>query len=148
MPAALLRACASPGCPHLTAGRLCSTCASTANKQRGSAASRGYGADWRHLRIYFRRRLIAAGLVPVCGARLPGAPVTHDSQCEANHFLVDDDAHRRTYGHGLHTDHIVPHGGDDRLRLDLLNLQLLCEADHDRKTMREQHAMRRESVTT
>ena len=73
--------------------------------------------------------LITAGVAPVCGARLPGAPVTRDSRCQADGLLVGDQV-----GHRLHTDHIAPHRGDQRLMWSVLNLQLLCARDHDAKT--------------
>jgi 5-methylcytosine-specific restriction endonuclease McrA len=63
--------------------------------------------------------------------------VTTNSRCKAEGRLVDDDAHRRMFGTALHTDHIRPHRGDDTLRLDLLNLQLLCKPEHDAKTRTE-----------
>jgi hypothetical protein len=104
---------------------------------RGSAAARGYDRQWRALARRFRGMLIAAGIAPVCGARLPGAPVTQDSQCQAEGRLVDDAAHRRWHGTGLHTDHIVSHRGNEQLRMDVHNLQLLCKPEHDEKTLRE-----------
>lgn len=82
----------------------------------------------------FRRMLLRAGIPPVCGARLPGAPATNDSRCLREGVLVDDSAHRRRYGTALHADHIVPHGGDEWRRLDVLNIQLLCATDHQKKT--------------
>ena len=109
-----------------------------ADRQRETREARGYDRPWRELTHAFRQMLINAGVVPVCGARLPGAPVTHDSACAAAGLLVDDSQHRRRTGKSLHTDHIVPHSGDDRLRLNPLNLQLLCKSDHDAKTRREQ----------
>lgn len=36
--------------------------------------------------------------------------------------------------HSNNVDHVVPHKGDDRLRLDPLNLQTLCARHHSRKT--------------
>lgn len=53
--------CASPGCPGLvTVGRYCDRCAGSApvdyERERGSAAARGYGHRWRKFRrIYLRR---------------------------------------------------------------------------------------------
>jgi 5-methylcytosine-specific restriction endonuclease McrA len=139
MPAALLKACPGDGgrCPELVTSGRCAKHQRAVEQRRGSASARGYDRDWQALAKRFRQRLIAAGIAPVCGARLPGAPVTSHSQCRAQGHLVDDSAHRRRYGVGLHTDHIVPHRGNEALRLDLLNLQLLCKPEHDAKTRDE-----------
>lgn len=96
MPYTLPKPCTAPGCPRMQAreGR-CEV------HKRGSAASQGYGADWRKLRA---QHLAAHPLCHVCG-RL-----------------------------GVDVDHIVPHRGNDNLRLDFQNLQTLCRACHSRKT--------------
>ena len=142
-PAALQRPCATSGCPNLVASGRCPACTSTSSSdaQRGNATERGYGADWRKLRSAFRQMLINAGVLPVCGARLPNArPAPVHSRCAQEGRLLDDVQHARMHGTRLHTDHIIPHNGDDALRLDTLNLQLLCKDDHDRKTASETHA--------
>lgn len=82
--------------------------------------------------------LINVRVLPVCGAHLPRPVPTGDSQCQAERRLVDDVQHHRLHGYRLHVDHIIPHNGDDRLRLDPKNLQLLCIACHSAKTTREQ----------
>lgn len=92
---------------------------------------------WRQLRERFRALLIAAGVAPVCGARLPGAPVTTDSTCLAEGRLLGDDAHKALTGHRLNVDHIVPHDGDEEKFLNVLNLGLLCDRDHNTKSQRE-----------
>ncbi|WP_144149368.1 HNH endonuclease [Paraburkholderia sp. BCC1884] len=38
-------------------------------------------------------------------------------------------------------DHIVPHRGNDRLRLDLTNVQTLCKPHHDSEKARAERAM-------
>ncbi len=133
---ALLKTCAHPGCANLSASGRC------VDHARLSAARRGYGAGWPGLRARFRRLLIAAGIPPVCGARLPsGKPAATPaapSDCWASGQLVDDDAHRRRFGSSLHTDHIVPHNGDRTLFRDVRNLQLLCQREHAAKTRREE----------
>ena len=137
MPNALLKPCAETGCPELVASGRCLTHRRAAELRRGSSTERGYDIAWQRLTRRFRAALISADVTPVCGARLPGAPSTADSQCLREGRLMDDAQHRRMYRTALHVDHIVPHRGHDRLRLDLLNLQLLCKDDHDAKTRRE-----------
>jgi 5-methylcytosine-specific restriction enzyme A len=134
VPSALLRACAAPGCAHLVTSGRCPQHAREHEQYRGTAAERGYDHAWRELTERFRSMLIHAGVVPVCGARLPGAPMTQDSHCQTAGLLVGDGAG----GQRLHTDHIVPHRGDKALMWDVLNLQLLCREDHNRKTQGEQ----------
>ena len=103
-PSALMRTCRAPGCPALVAHGRCPTHARQAERRRGSASSRGYDHRWRQVRERFFQRLIALGIAPVCGARLPGAPMTTDSWCLAEGVL--NAAHR-------HVDHIVRHAGQD-----------------------------------
>lgn len=129
---ALLKLCAQPGCPTLTTSGRCP------DHGRQTAARRGYNAGWQGIRARFRRLLIAAGIAPVCGARLPTAPLAPPSQCQASGQLVDDSLHTRRFGSALHTDHIVPHGGDRRLFTDVNNLQLLCRREHAEKTAAEE----------
>jgi 5-methylcytosine-specific restriction endonuclease McrA len=133
MSSALLRPCASPCCPELVVSGRCATHAREVEARRGTPASRGYDARWRAFTERFRRMLIAAGVAPVCGARLPGAPTTRDSQCANDGRVVGDGAG----GQRLHTDHITRHRGTPAAMWDPLNLQLLCRADHSAKTMRE-----------
>lgn len=130
MPSALLRACPG-GCGALVERGRCPACARLVEQRRGTAAQRGYDARWRRLRERYLRRLVAAGVAPVCGARLPGAPETTDSLCAAEGRLVDG---------VLDLDHIVPHQGQRDPRFwDPRNLQLLCHARcHPRKTRRQQ----------
>jgi 5-methylcytosine-specific restriction protein A len=118
-----LRVCPHPGCPELTRGGPCPEHAR--DSRVGSAWRRGYDAAWQQLRDRVRRRLIALGISPICGARLPGAELTTHSRCAAEGRDVP----------GTHYDHIEPFVGlDDPRRLDPLNLQLLCASCHSRKT--------------
>ncbi|TGN96115.1 HNH endonuclease [Burkholderia sp. USMB20] len=89
---------------------------------RTTAAARGYGADWRRLRaahllahphcVFCLRDYDMAGLSPAdviltCAERGLVEPI------------------------GTIGDHIVPHQGNDRLRLDPRNVQTLCKPHHD-----------------
>jgi len=104
VPSALLRPCAQPGCHELVERGRCAAHADHDDQRRGSAAERARhqcdGGD----RERFFARLIALGIAPVCGARLPGAPVTDDSLCAAEGLLN---------GHQRHVDHIDPPAGPD-----------------------------------
>jgi len=130
MPDAPLRPCREPGCPALVSGgSRCEAHARRYDQRRGSAASRGYDARWAAHRAGYFDKLIALDILPACGARLPGAPLTTDSQCQADGRLITD---------RLERDHIKPHRGDAACFWDPLNLQLLCRSCHSAKTMREQ----------
>jgi len=115
MPAKALRACGSPGCPALTAGRFCSSHQQTfdrarwgqMNGARGTVTEQGYGAA--------HRRWAAAVL-----ARHPICP------CGALATVAD---------------HVIPlrQGGTQ----DLSNGQGLCTRCHQRKRGREAAQMRK-----
>ena len=106
------------------------------DRQRGSAASRGYGRDWadftvRYMDTLWYLKVPRAGL---CGCRHPTAPVTTDSVCQRDGVTK------------LATlvDHIVPlRGRDDPRRFDLANLQALCDRCHNSKRQRESEAAKR-----
>lgn len=73
MPRRGLRPCAYPGCRNLVRdGRYCTDHSRRVNVERGSAASRGYGARWRRLRLMF---LHEHPLCALCGA--PATEVDH-----------------------------------------------------------------------
>ena len=78
-------------------------------RQRPSAARRGYGPRWRRAR---RRYLARHPLCVACAAaeRLEPATVV---------------------------DHVVPHRGDQELFWDEANWAALCKPCHDAKTARE-----------
>ena len=79
------------------------------DRQRPSAARRGYGGRWRSARV---RYLAEHPLCASCLAegRLTGATVV---------------------------DHVVPHGGDRQRFWDESNWQGLCKPCHDSKTVRD-----------
>lgn len=59
MPRAL-RSCPTAGCPNLTSGGRCETCATKADRRRGTARQRGYDGRWERTRLAFLR------LNPLC----------------------------------------------------------------------------------
>jgi len=107
-------------------------------RYRGSAHSRGYGERWRKYRKWFiaelfRLEVPRAGL---CGARLPGAPMTQDSLC-AQFGIITGEAL------GTVLDHIVPvTGPNDPSFYVPEGHQLLCARCHDRKRQSESVAAR------
>jgi hypothetical protein len=131
-----MRACAF-GCPNDA-----NTCAVHGRKarqqqyddRRGTAYQRGYGTkEWRAFRAWYlaeliRLRVPRAGL---CGARLPGAPMTTDSVCLQHGSIVA----------GVVVDHIVPVAGkcDPTFRQPNA-LQLLCVRCHNAKRQRERRS--------
>lgn len=136
---ALLRACAVPGCPELTASERCDVHDRQYDMRRGTSTSRGYGARWKHFRPVFLRRLIAADILPVCGARLSGVPSPH-SQCAAEGWLVA----RSADGSDLHYDHDPPLRDEERhdssAVCDPDRITLLCASCHNRKSQAEQES--------
>jgi hypothetical protein len=135
MPDYALRPCAGPGCANLvkTRGELCKSCARKRDGQRGSASSRGYGVRWRSFLGWWRNQIVTLGGVVVCGATMPGGPVTTDSECRRRGVLNDK---------SLHFDHEPPLSDAERTNpnavCDARRIQALCASCHARKTLREQ----------
>ena len=133
MPDALLRECSYPGgCTVLVEHGRCPAHTLAADQLRGSSSARGYNRGWRKFAAWFRQHLIAHGILPVCGAALPGGPSTRDSQCKASGF---------TTATCLELDHDPPlqprERHDPRAFHDVTRVGLLCKACHARKTQRE-----------
>lgn len=174
------RPCKSPGCSALVAvneGTYCPvhrrSAPSTVNRQlsdrhRGSAASRGYDADWQRARFAFLARY------PLCvGVLLPTAAWTMELAIEFHHLREQEREQGRLlifHHHGTTAqragsgvvsswlnqnpiyrierwdvarpatvvDHIVPHKGDHLLMWAEWNWQPLTKRAHDRKTATEQ----------
>ena len=92
------------------------------NKRRGSAASQGYGARWRHYRAWYLTEY------PCCGDRADGAPRTRDSICQAIGRL------RRA----IVVDHVRPvTGPEDPSFFNEKAHQALCASCHNAKRQRE-----------
>jgi 5-methylcytosine-specific restriction protein A len=120
----MLHLCPEQGCGTLVAEGRCEEHTRSADRSRGTAAERGYDAKWQRFRHWFIGQLIALGIGPFCGARLPGTRETSDSRCQADGVVTE----------GKHVDHIVPHRGDQVLMYSKFNVQLLCAACHLMKT--------------
>lgn len=132
-----LRPCTAPHCRTLTSAGRCPTHARHHDPHRATAAL-GYTArDWQPFRRYFLARLVAAGILPVCGAALEFGPRTTDSACRQE-GLVNFTSHDGT---SLHLDHEPPLRDDERGSVraicDETRIQLLCTTCHQAKTMRE-----------
>jgi len=132
MPSALKRACVY-GCPE--DARTCQTHGRQAkqrtyNQARGTRTQQGYGTRWDKHRAWwldelFRLEVPRAGL---CGARLLGAHLTTDSECQEHGLIVQ----------GTVADHISPvFSADDPTFYDPLALQLLCVHCDAKKRRRE-----------
>jgi 5-methylcytosine-specific restriction enzyme A len=104
--------CGHPGCPALvdSAHRRCERHRAQkrkeADRQRGSAARRGYNARWRAARKRFL----------------------------ADHPLCAECQRQRRVTAAVIVDHIIPHKHDPDLFWDRSNWQALCKLCHDRKT--------------
>ena len=79
------------------------------DRQRPSAARRGYGPRWRRARAAYLARH------PLC------------MRCQAAGFIEPSTT----------VDHIVPHRGDQKLFWDERNWAPACKPCHDRKTAHE-----------
>jgi hypothetical protein len=116
MPLAPLPPCRHPRCPNR------SDCPDHARPQ--TPEGRGYDRTWRE----FRTHTIAAHALRHCGDRPHSAPATTDSTCQQRGFTVP----------GRVLDHIQRiDGPDDPRRLDVRNLQWLCDLCHNAKRQRE-----------
>jgi 5-methylcytosine-specific restriction endonuclease McrA len=143
------RTCAEHGCRNVAAlgsarcelhtQSIRSASQRIADEQRGSSAERGYDAHHERLRVLcFERdgwRCRGCGWEPdvVRECRLAGI--------EAPPFEVVLEELRQAKNAGgrhLHADHIVPISGrEDPRRLDLDNMQTLCDTCHRRKTLKD-----------
>ena len=105
--------CAKVGCPELVDSGYCEKHTKQEqrryDKQRGTAAERGYGARWQKARLQYLRQH------PLCVTCLSGGDI-----CPAT--VVD---------------HINPHKGDRVLFWDVSNWQSLCRTHHSIKSAKE-----------
>jgi 5-methylcytosine-specific restriction protein A len=112
MPSKPKKPCKYPGCPELVSdGAYCGTHKSEGrgyDLRRGSAASRGYGSNWRRLR----------GLVL---SRVPLCSDIWGVHAEIGEVVV-----------ATEVDHITPLSEGGTNRMD--NLQPLCKSCHSKKT--------------
>lgn len=112
-PERALRFCQHSGCPELTSARYCPEHAIEAeelriskqqqySKQRGSAASQGYSADWQKARASYLRRFPLCQMCDAQGITTPAVLVHHKTP--------------------------IQEGGD---RLNTNNLMSLCQKHHE-----------------
>jgi 5-methylcytosine-specific restriction protein A len=120
MPIAPRRPCSSQPCSGFAAegtskcAKHKASTAQTYDRSRGTSSSRGYDSKWRRVRLLALDRDMH-----VCQMCLKMKP-------------------NPIYTPAQHVDHITPFNGkDDPLRLDLDNLQSLCQSCHNRKTILE-----------
>lgn len=136
------------------------------DRQRGSAAARGYDAAWQQARLRFLARwpLCPGTLIPDLAVWTPAlAQAFHalrERQVEAGHFAAYAPAvaawllHHPIYRiepwdvgrPALVVDHIVPHKGDTDLLWSEWNWQPLTKRAHDRKTGTEQKGQPRSTL--
>lgn len=114
MPHKLKHACGFPGCPNLADERYCAEHAKTEGKryerERGSAAARGYDSRWRKYRLMFLAEH------PLC------------AECERQGIVTA----------ASDVDHIQPvNGPGDPLFWESSNHQALCHECHSKKTAKE-----------
>jgi 5-methylcytosine-specific restriction protein A len=109
------RPCTYPGCPALIIGKG-SRCekhkrqeAKRYDRERGSAASRGYDSRWQRARIVYLKQN------PLC------------IECQKDGRLTPATV----------VDHKIAHKGNYELFWDVSNWQVLCAYHHNLKTARE-----------
>ena len=137
------RPCSAPSCPNLLdageASQLCASCRGTYDEQRGSSSVRGYDGRFGRLRIIClvrdRWRCQKCDWEPdiVRLSReyeLPDLPPAEKVLEELRNRAVDGERH-------LQVDHVIPISQAPELRLELGNLQVLCDACHRTKTLAE-----------
>jgi hypothetical protein len=93
-----MRPCLEPGCRELVAsGR----CAAHQRQQRGRRALTYSEHWWRRWREHYVGELVLAGVLPICGARLPTARQDYRTACQQAGLItfVSDD------GSGLQLHH-------------------------------------------
>ncbi len=125
MPWAPRKICAAPGCTALTAERYCAKHAAVAreaqavkDRERGTAAQRGYGHKWRLASKAF----------------LAAHPLCECDECQAGAKRVTE---------AQVVDHIVRHRGNMALFWRRSNWRAMAKRCHDRKTAREDGAFGR-----
>src|SRR5689334_728474 len=111
-PNAALKFCVVPGCPERVARGRCAKHRQQAERQRGTAAERGYDAAWAK----FSKSWLTQH--PLCGERA-------DGQLHAEHSRCVEDG-RETPANA--TDHIVSmaNGGDKYAESNLQSLCIRC----------------------
>ncbi len=118
MPQRLPTPCAWPRCPELSHGRFCAAhqtaTAIRYDTERGSAASRGYGHDWRKLRTRILRR---------------------DPACLCPRLAGCDHAAGECASLSTDVDHVTPKRQGGTYSPE--NLRGMCHACHSPKTARE-----------
>ena len=132
------RPCPSPGCAARVPRGYCSVHRKQLDRGRLTSTARGYDVAWARFRKRFITELVAAGLLPVCGASLPDGPQGDASECRRLGVLTFASAD----GSSLHLDH-APELTDaernaatrgDRDAFDhLLRVRLLCAECHRRR---------------
>jgi 5-methylcytosine-specific restriction protein A len=142
MPNLPLRPCSKPGCVALGAGGLCASHRQQRQQrdddQRGTPQQRGYDADHLRMRILcFERdgwRCVRCGWEPKIVTDYRGYGLGIPPTVRVVAYL------RACFNRGerhLHADHKVKIDVAPELRLDLDNMQTLCDACHRAKTMSE-----------
>ncbi len=112
MPTKPKKPCKQPGCPNLTTVSYCDDHKKEErhyDRQRGTAAQRGYDSKWQKARKGFLSKH------PLC------------IKCQEQSKVTPAEV----------VDHIIPHKGDKKLFWDRSNWQPLCNSCHSKKTRQQ-----------
>lgn len=135
MPDAAWRPCPGAGCFEKVKRGLCSSCATRRDQRRRTARVLTYSESWwRAFRTHYIHLLVEAGVVPACGARLPGGPTPTVSRCLAEGVLTGTS----TRGSSLHLHHqpeLALWEQSDRAAIcDPMRIVVACDRCHNAET--------------
>lgn len=142
MPNAPLRPCSACRRALVARGK-CAGCTQHENRERFERREFDYSTRWwRAFRKYFISQVVFAGVVPCCGATLPGGPDASVSECrrDGRMTMTSDD------GSALHLHHepeLRPEELRDRRAIcDPSRIVLACRTCHTKGTPRRTGAFR------
>ena len=131
-------------CGKLVSTSRCAHCAQMVNQQRRQERTVTCESWWRAWRTWFIERLVVLGIVPCCGAVMPGGPSAKAlllSECAAQSLIVGASS-----GGGLHLHHepeLTDQEAQDRAAVcDELRIVLLCDRCQNRSLQRFQQVER------
>lgn len=111
MPSRAKRICSHPGCSELVDSGKCERHKGSYDRNRGSAAERGYDRRWARARVRF----------------LADHPFCECQDCQREGKIIPSEV----------VDHRIPHKGDPVLFWDENNWQAMSKRCHDKKTVKE-----------
>jgi hypothetical protein len=136
MPNAALRPCSGSGCRALVSRGRCPACTRKSDRSRRTTRVITYSETWwRKWRETFTSTLVSAGILPVCGARLPGGPHGYQTRCQAEGRQMTGASADGSSLHVHHEPELSAAEAVDRAAVcDLLRCVLACAECHAERT--------------